>query len=57
MQIGPGPNSRSIMHTAGEMTYWIDCRYGETLFKPDKISPVDNEFQRGRGLTGRCGEW
>jgi hypothetical protein len=56
-QIGPGPNSRSILHTAGETTYWFACRYGETISKPEGISPVDVEFQRGRGLVGRCGEW
>ena len=56
-QIGRGPNNRSIMHTGGEMTYWFACRYGETLSKPDGISPGDIEFQRGRGLVGRCGEW
>lgn len=56
-QIGAGPNSRSIMHTAGEMTYWFACKYGPTLHDPDGISPADIEFQRGRGLLGRCAEW
>lgn len=56
-QIGPGPNNRSIMHTAGLTTYWFACRYGETLHKPDGISPADIEFQLGRGLLGRCAEW
>ena len=56
-QIGPGPNSRSIMHTAGEATYWFACKYGPTLHKPDGISPADIEFQLGRGLLGRCAEW
>lgn len=56
-QIGPGPNARSILHTDGEMTYWFACRYGETLAKPDGISPTDIEFQRGRGILGRCAEW
>jgi hypothetical protein len=56
-QIGAGPNATSILHTEGEMTYWFACRYGETLSKPDKISPADIEFQRGRGLLGRCAEW
>lgn len=56
-QIGPGPNSRSIMHTGGEMVYWFACKYGETLHKPDGISPADIEFQLGRGILGRCAEW
>jgi len=56
-QIGPGPNTRAIMHTAGQATYWFACRYGDTLSKPDGVSPVDLEFQAGRGLTGRCAEW
>lgn len=56
-QIGPGPNNRSIMHTAGLTTYWFACKYGETLHKPDGVSPADIEFQRGRGLLGRCAEW
>ncbi len=56
-QIGPGPNSRSVMHTAGEMTYWFACKYGETLSKPDGISPADIEYVAGRGLVGRCAQW
>lgn len=56
-QVGPGPNARSIMHTAGETTYWFACRYGETLGKPDGVSPVDLEYQAGRGILGRCAEW
>lgn len=56
-QIGPGPNNRSIMHTDGLTTYFFACRYGETLHKPDGISPADIEFQLGRGLLGRCAEW
>lgn len=56
-QIGPGPNSRAIMHTAGEATYWFACRYGESLGKPDGVSPVDLEYQAGRGILGRCAEW
>jgi len=56
-QIGPGPDSRSIMHTGGETTYWFACKYGPTLHKPDGISPADLKFERGRGLTGRCAEW
>lgn len=56
-QVGRGPNNRSIMHTAGLTTYWFACRYGETLHKPDGISPADIEFQTGRGLLGRCAEW
>ena len=56
-QIGAGPNSISIMHTSGETTYWFACKYGETLHKPDGISPADVEYQRGRGLLGRCAEW
>jgi hypothetical protein len=56
-QIEKGPNSRSIMHTDGETTYWFACKYGPTLHQPDGISPADIEFQRGRGLLGRCAEW
>ena len=56
-QVGPGPNTPVLIHTGGETTYWFACRYGETLHKPDGISPVDIEYQRGRGLLGRCGEW
>jgi hypothetical protein len=56
-QIGAGPNSRSIMHTGGDMVYWFACRYGETLHKPDGISPADTHFQIGRGILGRCAEW
>jgi hypothetical protein len=56
-QIDKGPNSRSIMHTAGETTYWFACKYGPTLHQPDGISPADIEFQLGRGLLGRCAEW
>lgn len=56
-QVGPGPNNRSIMHTDGLTTYFFACRYGETLHKPDGISPADIEFQLGRGLLGRCAEW
>ena len=56
-QVGPGPNSRSIMHTGGLTTYFFACKYGETLHKPDGISPADIEFQIGRGLLGRCAEW
>ncbi len=56
-QAGPGPNKPILIHMGGEMTYWFACKYGETLTKPDGISPVDIEFQRGRGLLGRCGEW
>lgn len=56
-QVGPGPNSRAIMHTAGEATYWFACRYGESISKPDGVSPVDLEYQAGRGILGRCSEW
>jgi hypothetical protein len=56
-QVGAGPGKTSIMHFGGETTYWFACKYGETLSKPDGISPVDIEYQRGRGLLGRCGEW
>ena len=56
-QVGPGPNARSIMHTAGLTTYWFACRYGETLSKPDGVSPVDLEYQAGRGILGRCSAW
>lgn len=56
-QVGPGPGKPVLIHTGGETTYWFACRYGETLHKPDGISPVDIEYQRGRGLLGRCGEW
>lgn len=56
-QVGPGPNARTIMHTAGVTTYWFACKYGETLGKPDGVSPADIEFQAGRGLLGRCAQW
>ena len=56
-QVGAGPGTPVLIHTGGETTYWFACRYGETLHKPDGISPVDIEYQRGRGLLGRCGEW
>lgn len=56
-QVGAGPGTPVLIHTGGETTYWFACRYGETLHKPDGISPVDIEYQGGRGLLGRCGEW
>lgn len=56
-QVGAGPGKPVLIHMGGETTYWFACRYGETLQKPDGISPVDIEYQRGRGLVGRCGEW
>lgn len=57
-QVGRGPGTPVLMHLGGgEITYWFACRYGETLQKPDGISPADIEFQDGRGLLGRCAEW
>lgn len=56
-QVGPGPGAPVLMHMGGEITYWFACRYGETLQRPDGISPADIEFQVGRGLLGRCAEW
>lgn len=56
-QVGRGPGTPVLMHMGGEITYWFACRYGETLQKPDGISPADIEFQDGRGLLGRCAEW
>lgn len=56
-QVGRGPGTPVLMHMGGEITYWFACRYGETLQKPDGISPADIEFQVGRGLLGRCAEW
>ncbi len=52
-----GPNDGSIMHTDGETTYFFACRYGETLSKPDGFGPADIEYQRGRGILGRCAKW
>lgn len=52
-----GPNDGSIMHTDGDTTYFFACKYGETLAKPDGFSPADIEYQRGRGLLGRCAKW
>lgn len=57
-QVGRGPGTPVLMHLGGgEITYWFACRYGDTLQKPDGISPADIEFQDGRGLLGRCAEW
>ncbi len=55
--IGPGPGSRSIMQSEGEMTYWFACKYGATISKPDGIGVADTHFERGRGIYGRCAEW
>jgi hypothetical protein len=51
-----GARQTSIMHTSGEKVYWFACKYGESLSKPDGISPKDVTFAGDR-LVGRCAEW
>ena len=56
-QVGPLKNVAA--HTNGaERVHWFACRWGETLGKPDGVSPADVHFDRGsRRMMGRCASW
>ena len=56
-QVGPLKNVGA--HTHGpERVHWFACRWGETLGKPDGVSPADVHFDRdSRRMMGRCATW
>ncbi|MGE0873516.1 MAG: hypothetical protein AB7O31_02480 [Burkholderiales bacterium] len=54
-----GPLRKVGMHTKGAgRVNWFACRWGETLGKPDGVSPADVEYRaQERQLFGRCAQW
>lgn len=52
-----GPLKNVALHTNGaERVHWFACRWGETLGKPNGVSPADVHFDGGR-MMGRCSTW